>query len=70
SWLARAYPNDRRIKEAIEMFEHVVAVEAHNYAEDDPERVLSVDLLADAYIQLESCNENMDSKSPVSDGDD
>ncbi|KAK3943174.1 hypothetical protein QBC46DRAFT_254807 [Diplogelasinospora grovesii] len=39
--LASAYLGDRRIKEAIRMLEHVVAVEKKTLAEDDDSRLAS-----------------------------
>jgi len=39
--LQRAYLNDRRIKEAIQILEHVVAIRKKRLAEDDDERLAS-----------------------------
>jgi len=39
--LVRAYLNDRRIKEAIGIFEYVVAVRKRTLAEDDHNRLAS-----------------------------
>ena len=51
--LARAYLNDRRIKKAIDILEHVVAIDALILAQDDPDVSISKDLLASAYRMLE-----------------
>ncbi|KAI1839727.1 hypothetical protein JX266_014060 [Neoarthrinium moseri] len=64
--LARAYLSDRRISEVIGLLKHVVAIEAQLYDKDDPEREVSAGLLADAYRQLEACNENTASSSESS----
>jgi hypothetical protein len=57
--LARAYLSDRRIKDAIEILEHVVAIEAEIRAENDSSRQLSVDLLHYCFERLEAAyNEN------------
>lgn len=53
--LARAYLADRRIQEAIELLEHVVAVESRLFDEDDPDRLVSLELLDHARQQLEEC---------------
>ncbi|KAH8745286.1 P-loop containing nucleoside triphosphate hydrolase protein, partial [Diaporthe sp. PMI_573] len=50
--LARAYLNDRRIEEAIEILEHVVELEKGLLAEDVPDRLISLDLLEEAYGKL------------------
>ncbi|KAK3345658.1 hypothetical protein B0H65DRAFT_410493, partial [Neurospora tetraspora] len=48
--LASAYLSDRRIKEAIEMLEHVVTVWKRTLAEDDHSRLTSKHELAKAYL--------------------
>ncbi|KAH7016552.1 uncharacterized protein B0I36DRAFT_436186 [Microdochium trichocladiopsis] len=49
--LARAYLNNRRIKEVIEMFEYVVAVQRETLDEKDHSRLASEHELARAYLQ-------------------
>jgi hypothetical protein len=48
--LASAYLDDRRIKEAIEIFEHVVAVRKRTLADEDHSRLASEHGLASAYL--------------------
>ncbi|KAF2396074.1 TPR-like protein [Trichodelitschia bisporula] len=48
--LARAYLEDGRIGEAIEVFERVVAIESKVLREDDPSRLASQHELASAYL--------------------
>ena len=52
--LAEAQLQDGLAREAINHLEHVVAIESQLYAEDDPERQVSVELLARARKQLET----------------
>ncbi|EXL95034.1 hypothetical protein FOIG_12469 [Fusarium odoratissimum NRRL 54006] len=63
--LARAYLYDGQTKKAIEMLEHVVAVEAEILAEDDPSRHLSQDLLQYCYERLEGAGAVIESKVSV-----
>ncbi|RYP52458.1 hypothetical protein DL768_002381 [Monosporascus sp. mg162] len=49
-WVASAYLNDRRTKDAIEIFEHVVAVRRKTLKEEDHFRLSSEHELAGAYL--------------------
>ena len=51
-WLAIAYLDARRIPEAIELLEHVVAIEKGLLEEDHPDRMVSKDLLEEAYKMM------------------
>ncbi|OBT95031.1 hypothetical protein VE01_07402 [Pseudogymnoascus verrucosus] len=55
--LAKAYLDDRRIKEAIEIFEHVVAVRKRTLADEDHSRLASEHELASAYLDGEIVKE-------------
>ena len=46
--------NIEMVEEAIQLLEHVVAVEEDLFEEDDPDRLVSLNLLTDAYTRLES----------------
>ncbi|KAH8743471.1 hypothetical protein F5883DRAFT_373110, partial [Diaporthe sp. PMI_573] len=48
--LASAHLSDRRIKEAIKMFEHVVEVDKRTLREEDDSRLASEHSLARAYL--------------------
>ncbi|KAK6209141.1 hypothetical protein LQW54_006595 [Pestalotiopsis sp. IQ-011] len=64
--LARAYLEDGLAREAIDHLEHVVAIESQLYAEDNPERQISVRLLARARRQLEAEQEMFEDGSEAS----
>ncbi|RYP56631.1 hypothetical protein DL770_010820 [Monosporascus sp. CRB-9-2] len=49
-WLASAYLDNRRIKDAIEIFEHVVAIHRKTLKEEDHSRLTSEHELARAYL--------------------
>ncbi|KAH8645473.1 hypothetical protein BX600DRAFT_519485 [Xylariales sp. PMI_506] len=61
--LARAYLDDNQTQKAINLLEHVVEIESQLYDEHDPDRRASVDLLTDAYNQLEAEWETANSES-------
>ena len=50
--LAMAYEADGQAKNAVELLEHVVAVEADSLRDDHPSRLVSVEALADMYAEL------------------
>lgn len=65
--LERACQSNRQIKEAIELLEHVVAVEAEILARDDHSRQLSKDLLQRCYERSEGASAIMESGASVLD---
>ncbi|KAM0347788.1 hypothetical protein ACHAP4_011235 [Fusarium culmorum] len=58
--LASAYLDNRQIKDAIKILEHVVAIEAEILVDNDPSRQLSVDLLQDCLKRLEVASDDKD----------
>ncbi|KAI3571337.1 hypothetical protein IWW34DRAFT_639515, partial [Fusarium oxysporum f. sp. albedinis] len=58
--LASAYLNERRIKDAIKMLEHVVAVRTETLDEKDHLRLTSEHELARAYLVLQDCFESLE----------
>jgi hypothetical protein len=50
--LAGAYEADGQVQKAVALLEHVVAVEADSLRDDHPLRLVSVEALADMYVEL------------------